>query len=109
MRKTAVGTLVVLPDYDRAARYLESAPSPAPGILVTREIDWSWTRIMEHFAGVITDRGTRVSRAAELITIMGKPGVLGTEEATQILPAGTHARIICEGNRAAVYLLSRPV
>ena len=105
MHKTALGSLRVLSNYKLADKYLETKNKNSSEILVTTEIDWSWTRILEHFAGVITNRGTRVSRAAEVIGLMNKPGVLGTQKATEVLHSGIQAHIVCDGNEALVYLV----
>ena len=103
MHRATRGTVRVLVNFKEAYSYVETAPAPAPEILVTREIDWSWTRILERFSGVITDHGTRVSRAAEVLVIMDKPGVLGTKRATQLLESGTQVQVVCNGNQARVY------
>ncbi len=105
MDKAAFGKLEILSDFSHAQNYLERLDRDAAKILVTAEIDWSWTRILEHFVGVITDQGTRVSRAAEVLTLMDKPGVLGTKKATEILHSGARAEIVCHGNEALVYLV----
>ena len=103
MHRTTRGTVRVLVDFKEAYRYVETAIEPSAEILVTREIDWSWTRILEQFSGVITDHGTRVSRAAEVLVIMDKPGVLGAKRATQLLDSGIEVQIVCYGNQARVY------
>jgi len=105
MHKAAFGSLRVLSNFELADKYLETKNKNSSEILVTTEIDWSWTRILEHFAGVITNRGTRVSRAAEVLGLMNKPGVLGTQKATEVLHSGIQAHIVCDGNEALVYLV----
>jgi len=90
-------------DFREAYRYIETSRERSSEILVTREIDWSWTRILEQFSGVISDHGTRVSRAAEVLVIMDKPGVLGAKRATQLLDSGIEVQIVCYGNQARVY------
>jgi pyruvate,water dikinase len=105
MNKVAFGRLEVFLDFKQANHYLETTNQGSSKILVTTEIDWSWTRILEHFEGVITNQGTRVSRAAEVLTLMNKPAVLGTKRATEILRSGTQAHIVCDGNMALVYLI----
>ena len=105
MHKTGLGSLRVLSNFELADKYLETKIKNSSEILVTTEIDWSWTRILEHFTGVITNRGTRVSRAAEVLGLMNKPGVLGTQKATEVLHSGIQAHIVCDGNEALVYLV----
>ena len=102
MHRAIRGTVRVLPGFKEASDYIETAPERSAEILVTREIDWSWTRILERFSGVITDHGTRVSRAAEVLVIMDKPGVLGAKRAMQILESGIEVQIACDGNQATV-------
>ena len=103
MYKAARGKLNVFLGFKEASHYLESKNKNSSEILVTAEIDWSWTRILEHFSGVITNHGTRVSRAAEVLGLMNKPGVLGTRNATEMLHSGTQVRIVCDSNDALVY------
>ena len=105
MYKAARGRLKVLSGFKEASDYLETKNKNSSEILVTTEIDWSWTRILEHFAGVITNHGTPVSRAAEVLGLMNKLGVLGTQKATETLHSGTQAYIVCDGNEALVYLV----
>ncbi|MBW1677496.1 MAG: hypothetical protein JRJ79_13060 [Deltaproteobacteria bacterium] len=105
MHKTALGSLRVLSNLELADNYLETKNKNSSEILVTTEIDWSWTRILEHFAGVITNRGTRVSRAAEVLGLMNKPGVPGTQKATEVLQSGIQVQIVCDGNEALAYLV----
>ena len=105
MHKAARGRLKILSGFKEASDYLETRNKNSSEILVTTEIDWSWTRILQHFVGVITNKGTRVSRAAEVLVIMDKPGVLGTKNATEVLHSGSEAQIVCWGNEASVYLV----
>ena len=107
MHRATRGNVRVLLDFKDANDYVATARQPSAEILVTREIDWSWTRILERFSGVITDRGTRVPRAAEVLVIMDKPGVLGAKRATQMLESGIDVQIVCDGNQATVYLVGR--
>jgi len=105
MNRAALGTLRILLGFEQANNYLETVDQSSSQILVTTEIDWSWTRILAHFEGVITNQGTRVSRAAEVLAIMHKPGVLGTKKGTEVLHSGALARIVCDGNEGLVYLV----
>ena len=105
MLRATRGTARVLVNFKDASGYIGTSLPVAAEILVTREIDWSWTRILARFSGVITDHGTRVSRAAEVLAIMDKPGVLGTKKATQLLDSGTEVQVICSANEARVYCI----
>lgn len=105
MHRATRGTVRVLADFKEASGYVATARQPSAEILVTREIDWSWTHILERFSGVITDHGTRVSRAAEVLVIMDKPGVLGAKRATQMLESDIDVQIVCNGNKASVYFV----
>ena len=103
MHRAALGEATVLLEFAQASAYLETMGKGPSRILVTREIDWSWARIVERFEGVITDRGTRISRGSEVLMIMGKPGVLGTKTATDVLRFGGKVHIVCSGNEAFVH------
>jgi pyruvate,water dikinase len=103
MQRTARGEATVLPEFAQARTYLETMEQGLPRILVTREIDWSWARVVERFEGVIADRGTRISRGSEVLMIMNKPGVLGTKTATEVLRTGDRVQITCSGNEAFVH------
>ncbi|RLB28384.1 MAG: hypothetical protein DRG87_09455 [Deltaproteobacteria bacterium] len=103
MHKAAIGEAAVLLEFAQASAYLTTMGKGPPRILVTREIDWSWARIAERFVGVITDRGTRISRGSEVLMIMDKPVVLGTKTATEVLRAGDKLHIVCIGNEAFVH------
>ena len=105
MRRVARGEATVLPDFAQASTYLATMGKGPPRILVTREIDWSWARIAERFEGVITDRGTRISRGSEVLMIMDKPGVLGAKTATEVLRTGDKVHIVCSGNEAFVHCI----
>ena len=103
MHKAALGEATVLLEFAKASAYLETMGKGPPRILVTREIDWSWARIVERFEGVIADRGTRISRGSEVLMIMDKPGVLGAKTATEVLRSGGKVHIVCRGNEAFVH------
>jgi phosphoenolpyruvate synthase/pyruvate phosphate dikinase len=103
MHKAALGKATVLLEFAQARAYLSTMGEGPPRILVTREIDWSWARVIERFEGVIADRGTRISRGAEVLMIMDKPGVLGAKKATELLRPGAKLQIVCSGNEAFVH------
>jgi phosphoenolpyruvate synthase/pyruvate phosphate dikinase len=103
MHKAALGEATLLLDFAQASAYLTTMGKGPPRILVTREIDWSWARIIERFEGVIADRGTRISRGSEVLMIMDKPGVLGAKTATEVLRSGFKVQIVCRGNEASVH------
>jgi phosphoenolpyruvate synthase/pyruvate phosphate dikinase len=105
MHKAALGEATILLEFAHASAYLASVGKGPPRILVTREIDWSWARIVERFEGVIADRGTRISRGSEVLMIMDKPGVLGAKTATEVLGSGGKVQIVCSGNKAFVHLI----
>jgi phosphoenolpyruvate synthase/pyruvate phosphate dikinase len=103
MNRMVLGEATILLDFTQANNYLKTMCKSPPRILVTREIDWSWARIVGHFEAVITDRGTRISRGSEVLMIMGKPGVLGTKKATEKIRSGATVQIVCVGNEAFAY------
>ncbi|MFX1512948.1 MAG: PEP-utilizing enzyme [Promethearchaeota archaeon] len=106
MNKAASGYSVILIDLEQANYYVKTINITKSLILVTSQIDWTWTRVLEHFKGVITDHGTRVSRAAEVLALMTLPGALGTENATKVLRSGDQVQIVCKGNKTHVYVSS---
>ncbi len=106
MNKTVSGELIILFNLEQANKYIKTMDNNSAKILVTRKIDWTWTRILKHFEGCITDHGTRVSRAAEVLAIMMLPGALGTRNATKFLQSKNFAQIICIGNEARVFIKS---
>jgi phosphoenolpyruvate synthase/pyruvate phosphate dikinase len=103
MHKAALGEATVLLGFAQASAYLTTMEKGPPRILITKEIDWSWARIVERFEGVIADRGTRISRGSEVLMIMDKPGVLGAKTATELLRSGGKVHIVCSGNKACAY------
>ncbi len=103
MHRAALGEATLLLEFAQASAYLTTMGEGPPRILVTREIDWSWARIIERFEGVIADRGTRISRGSEVLMIMAKPGVLGAKTATEVLRSGGKVQIVCRGNEASVH------
>ena len=109
MHKAALGEATVLLGFAQASAYLETMGKGPPRILVTREIDWSWARIVERFEGVIADRGTRISRGSEVLMIMDKPGVLGAKTATDVLRSGGKVQIVCSGNEAFVHWIRHDI
>ncbi|MFX0206368.1 MAG: PEP-utilizing enzyme [Candidatus Hodarchaeota archaeon] len=104
MNKTVSGKLIILSNLEEATTYITTMKINSSKILVTHQIDWTWTRVLKHFVGCITNHGTRVSRAAEVLAIMMLPGALGTKNATTILQPEVFAQIICKGNQAQVYI-----
>ena len=106
MEKTTTGVVYVWETFEKANKNLENLGDDVDKILVTEYIDWTWTHVLEHFQGVVTDHGTRVSRAAEVIALMMLAGALGTRDATKILKTGQKVKIICTGNDAKVFLES---
>ena len=74
------------------------------GILVTQMTDPDWGPILKKAAGIVTDRGGRTSHAAIVSRELGIPAVIGTGNATEVLPDGREVTLSCvEGTEGYVY------
>lgn len=76
-----------------------------PGaILVTAMTDPDWVPIMRSAAGIVTDLGGRTCHAAIVGRELGIPAIVGTENATTVLPDGQQVTLSCaEGETGYVY------
>ncbi|MGN7148569.1 phosphoenolpyruvate synthase [Arthrobacter sp. SAFR-179] len=73
-------------------------------VLVTRMTDPDWVPIMKRAAGIITDHGGPTSHAAIVSRELGVPAVVGTRNATEVLPDGGQVTLSCaEGEEGRVY------
>jgi pyruvate,water dikinase len=73
-------------------------------ILVTGMTDPDWVPIMNRAAGIVTDHGGRTSHAAIVSRELGIPAIVGTVEATRVLPDGEEITISCtEGSEGKIY------
>ena len=76
-----------------------------PGeILVTEATDPDWEPIMKVASGIVTDRGGRTSHAAIVARELGLPALVGTGDATRVIPDGAEITLSCaEGETGMVY------
>ena len=73
-------------------------------VLVTRMTDPDWVPVMKRAAGIITDHGGPTSHAAIVSRELGVPAVVGTRNATEVLPDGAQVTLSCaEGEEGHVY------
>ncbi len=75
-------------------------------ILVTRNTSPYFNVVLPLLGAIVTDRGGQLSHAAIVAREYGIPGVVGTREATSVVPDG--ARIRVDGSTGEVHLLSAP-
>lgn len=73
-------------------------------VLVTRMTDPDWVPVMKRAAGIVTDHGGPTSHAAIVSRELGVPAVVGTRDATEVLPDGGPVTLSCaEGEEGRVY------
>jgi pyruvate,water dikinase len=76
-----------------------------PGeILVTDITDPDWEPIMKKAAAIITNRGGRVCHAAIIARELGIPAVVGTNNATKIIPDGSKITVSCASGEEGIIL-----
>ncbi|HOK35312.1 MAG TPA: phosphoenolpyruvate synthase [Candidatus Pacearchaeota archaeon] len=64
-------------------------------VLVTRMTDPDWEQIMKIASAIITDEGSRVCHAAIVSRELGIPCIVGTKNATEIIPQGKEVTVDC--------------
>ena len=73
-------------------------------ILVARCTDPDWEPVMRRVAGIVTDQGGRTAHAAIVSREFGIPCIVGTGNATEVLPTGQEVTVCCtEGSEGHVY------
>ena len=94
----ATGTAVRLHSPEAADRF------PDGGVLVTGMTDPDWVPIMRRAAAIVTDHGGRTAHAAIVSRELGLPAVVGTGDATEVIPDGHEVTVSCaEGAEGRVY------
>ena len=73
-------------------------------ILVTRATAPYFNVVLPLLGGVVTDRGGQLCHAAIVAREYGIPGVVGTKEATKLIPDGSRVRV--DGTSGEVHVLS---
>lgn len=76
-----------------------------PGsVLVTDMTDPDWEPVMKMASAIVTNRGGRTCHAAIVSRELGIPCVIGTENATQVIPDGVDITVSCaKGEIGVVY------
>ncbi|HET6627950.1 MAG TPA: PEP-utilizing enzyme [Nocardioidaceae bacterium] len=75
-------------------------------VLVTRNTSPYFNVVLPLLGAIVTDRGGQLSHAAIVAREYGIPGVVGTREATSLIPDGAHIRV--DGTTGEVHVLSTP-
>jgi pyruvate,water dikinase len=76
-----------------------------PGdVLITDMTDPDWEPIMKRASAIVTNRGGRTCHAAIIARELGIPAVVGTGEATEVIPDGQAVTVSCaEGDEGHIY------
>ncbi len=73
-------------------------------VLVTDMTDPDWEPIMKMASAIVTNRGGRTCHAAIVSRELGIPCVIGTENATRVIPDGAEITVSCaKGETGVVY------
>ncbi len=73
-------------------------------VLVADMTDPDWEPVMKRAAAIVTDRGGRTCHAAIIARELDIPAVVGTGDATDLLPDGAPVTVSCaEGETGFVY------
>ena len=75
-------------------------------VLVTRATAPYFNVVLPLLGAIVTDRGGQLCHAAIVAREYGIPGVVGTKEATTLIPDGARVRV--DGTKGEVILLSEP-
>lgn len=79
-----------------------------PGsVLVTAMTDPDWEPILKRAAAVVTDHGGRTCHAAIVSREMGLPCVVGTGDATTVLPPGREVTVSCAEGEVGLVMEGR--
>ncbi len=76
----------------------------AGDVLVARLTDPDWEPVMRRVSAIVTDQGGRTAHAAIVSREFGLPCIVGTGNATEVLPDGSDVTVVCsEGSEGHVY------
>jgi pyruvate,water dikinase len=94
--------------YEGTARLVESSADfgniRQGDVLVTRNTSPYFNVVLPLLGAIVTDRGGQLSHAAIVAREYGIPGVVGTREATSLIPDGARVRV--DGEAGEVRVLS---
>jgi len=84
---------------------LQQMNKVSPGdVLVTDMTDPDWEPVMKRASAIVTNRGGRTCHAAIIARELGIPAVVGTRDATSVVPDGKEVTVSCaEGDTGYVY------
>ncbi|MAE43228.1 phosphoenolpyruvate synthase [Candidatus Woesearchaeota archaeon] len=76
-----------------------------PGeVLITEKTDPDWEPIMKIASAIVTNKGGRTAHAAIIARELGIPAIVGTENGTETIKAGTDVTVSCaEGEVGKIY------
>jgi pyruvate,water dikinase len=96
--KIASGTAHVIDSVERLAEF-------QPGeVLVADSTSPDWEPVMKTAAAIVTNRGGRTCHAAIVARELGVPAVVGTGDATAVVPSGKLVTVSCaDGDSGRVY------
>ena len=97
-QKIGAGTVRILHD-------ISQMDTVQPGdVLVADMTDPNWEPVMKRASAIVTNRGGRTCHAAIIARELGIPAVVGCEDATAVLQAGTFVTVSCaEGDEGKIY------
>jgi len=96
--KIASGRVRIIKSADELPRF------KAGEILVAPATNPDWQPVMKTASAIVTDRGGRTCHAAIVARELGVPAVVGAQNATRILKAGSTVTVSCaEGDVGRVY------
>jgi pyruvate,water dikinase len=76
----------------------------AGDVLVADMTDPDWEPIMKRAAAIVTNRGGRTCHAAIIARELGVPAVVGSGDATKVIPDGAEVTVSCaEGDTGFIY------
>jgi phosphohistidine swiveling domain-containing protein len=75
-------------------------------VLVTRNTSPYFNVVLPLLGAIVTDRGGQLSHAAIVAREYGIPGVVGTRDATSVIPDGARVRV--DGTTGEVHVLTTP-
>jgi rifampicin phosphotransferase len=75
-------------------------------VLITRNTSPYFNVVLPLLGAIVTDRGGQLSHAAIVAREYGIPGVVGTREATSLIPDGARVRV--DGTTGEVHVVSAP-
>lgn len=89
----------------RVLRSVRDMDTMATGDVLVAEItDPDWEPVMKRASAIVTERGGRTCHAAIIARELGIPAIVGTGDATSVLPDGEEVTVSCaEGDTGRVY------